>query len=167
MDNTLRETPEEFEHMITPNNYGGSIRILFVEDSDEDMEIVRHSLQESRISNISKHVHNAEEALQCLESTDKLFDWIFVDRNLTGSKMSGDELIKTICQNPVYNECKVIVLSGQKMTVEEETFFAELDIDISFPKPLTARNILDMVATKTKNVWIDLFKRHERPRATI
>lgn len=157
----LNEVPEEFEHMITPNNYGGSIRILFVEDSDADMEVVKHSLEESRISNISTHVHNAEEALDYLAHTNRMPDWIFVDRNLSGSIMSGDELIKTICLNPRYNECKVIVLSGQRMTVEEETLFAELDIDISFPKPLTARNILDMVASKTKNVWIDLYKRHE------
>lgn len=154
----LEETVDAFEHRTTPNNYGGSVRILFVDDSDEDMEIVKHSLKESRISNRFDHVHTAEEALEYMK-TKKTPNWIFIDRNLVGSKMTGDELIKTICKDPQYNEAKVIVLSGQKMSAEDETFFADLDINISFPKPLTARNILDMVSG-TENVWIDLFKLH-------
>lgn len=158
----FEETPDKFEHMITPNHYGGSVRILFVEDSDADMEVVKNSLDESRISNTFDHVHTAEEALTYLQQYEsKLPNWIFIDRNLGGIGMTGDELIKTICEDPKYNESKVIVLSGQKMTVEEETFFDDLDIDISFPKPLTSRNILDMIP-RTKNVWIDIFKRHNR-----
>lgn len=158
MENALREEPDSFEHMTVPNSYGGSIKILVVEDSDADMEILRQTLIQERISNIPDHVHNADEAIKSLK--EKKYDWIIIDRNLRGSGIAGDELIKMVCKNPQYNKSRLIVLSGQEMTIDDLTYFDDLDIHMFFPKPLTYENIRDIIKA-SKNLWKDIYKRHE------
>lgn len=155
----LREEVDNYEHLKIPEDYGGSVRILFVEDSDEDMELVQESLYAAHIFNRPAHAHTAERAWEILtESTSKLPDWIFIDRTLPGSMMTGDELIEKICKDERFLNCRVIVLSGGELTEHEKNRFTDLGVNVFFPKPLTARNILDMVGASA-NLWMDIFKR--------
>lgn len=158
LEPTLYEKPDDFEHLAIPEYYGGSIRILFVEDNDADMEVVVNSMQASRIANELRRARTAEEAWKFLETATRLPHWIFIDRILDGSVMSGDELIEKICRHDRFKDCRVIVLSGGFLNEHDKNMFTEFGVNVFFPKPLTARNVKDMVETSS-NLWHEIFIR--------
>lgn len=159
--NSLQETVDEFEHMLVPENYGGSISILLVEDSDADAHVVMEGLRQSRISNVVEHVYNADAAWQRLQSKKRVPDWIFIDLNLVHSEITGDELINKISQDTKFKETRVIILSGMPLSKEQEDKFFESKVNFFFLKPLKVVDIIDMVITSPANVWMDFYKKHE------
>lgn len=155
----LEEQVEAFEHFETPTGYGGSVKILFVEDNEADMELVRRSLGRAHVSNKFEHVSTGDAAWERLQDKSKpLPDWIFIDRVLHGGNMTGDELVEKIHKEEDLRKCEVIVLSAASLREDEEERFLKLGVSVYFPKPLTIRNILDMIET-SKNWWIDIYRK--------
>lgn len=154
----LKEEVDDFKHMELPIDYGGSLKILFVEDSDADIEVVRHTLAIERISNKIEHAYNAQEAWHYLQ--EKKYDWIFIDRNLDNAEMTGDQLIERVCQDKRFNKSKLIIISGSSLSEKDKIKFTELGVNVSFSKPLTVGEIDDMIKA-SENLWKSIYKRRE------
>lgn len=133
--------------------------LLFVEDNDTDMFLVKEIFKAKHISNTIEHVKSAEKALERLEDkTQYLPDLIFIDLNLHGSNMSGDELVTAIRRNNRYDDCTVAIITARDLTDLEKRNITDLRVDFVFPKPLLPINVLDMVE-KSKDLWIQIFKK--------
>jgi CheY-like chemotaxis protein len=129
--------------MITGSNPQTSVRVVVVEDDENDRDLLIRQLRKSQIDNHVKFLSNGEEALKFLadlpppEPFCDLFA-IFLDLKLPG--MSGVELLRKIRKIPGIQDVPVIIMT------------ASLD-----PRDLEACRDLEISAFISKPVTFDLF----------
>jgi CheY-like chemotaxis protein len=121
--------------------------LMFIDDSDADIDIVIHSFEKERIRFDYEHYRTAEDAIARLED-EKLPqpDIIFVDRFLAG-RLTGDDIVQYIRQanRLKFIDSKLVVLSGIELSASDMKKFTELDVDTFLPKPLQVLAVESMV----------------------
>ncbi len=86
------------------------IKILLVEDNEDDIELTRIALRKSKIINDLMVVRDGEEAINFLTNPETFIpDIIFLDLNLP--KKSGKEVLKEIKGNENTRRIPVVILT--------------------------------------------------------
>ena len=95
-------------------------RILYAEDSDNDIELTLAAFQESKLANPIDVVRDGEEALDYLfyrgAYSNRLKEApIFILLDLKMPKLDGIEVLKEIRKSENYKNIPVIILTSSKM----------------------------------------------------
>jgi DNA-binding response OmpR family regulator len=84
------------------------LRILYVEDNENDFLLFRHALQKSNVARDISHFVRAEDALEALEADRSGFDVIVADQRLPG--MSGLDLCTELTERNL--SIPLVLLTG-------------------------------------------------------
>src|SRR4051812_10461929 len=104
--------------------------ILVVDDSDNDILLVRRALQKARVLNPLITVRSGEEAVQYLAGEGKysnreeypLPDLVLLDLKMTG--MDGFEVLKWIRDHPTLRGMRVVVLTSSDRVFDVNQAYA-------------------------------------------
>lgn len=99
------------------------LSILYIDDDEDDISIFREALR--RISpSISFHpFDNGFDALNYLEQTSELPDYLFLDINMP--KMSGKEILRYLKQNHRLKVIPVIMFTTSNFEHEVKAFYKD------------------------------------------
>ncbi len=132
----------------------GALRILLVEDSNDDAILIERSLRRTGFGGELQRVVTAEEAIEYLkagaaEAATVLPDLIVLDLKLPG--MSGHDFLRWIRAELYLAMIPVIVLSSSPYWRDVSGSY-ELGAKTFFVKPLTPEE-LDKLATSIVAYW--------------
>lgn len=132
----------------------GALRILLVEDNEDDAILIERSLRRTGFEGELKVVVTAEEAIEYLRPSAReietvLPDLIVLDLKLPG--MSGHDFLRWIRAEPYLAMVPVIVLSSSPYWRDVSSSY-ELGAKTFFVKPLTPEE-LDKLATSIVAYW--------------
>lgn len=101
--------------MSDANKSGWPIEILLVEDSTDEAQLIMEVLREGRICNQVHWVEDGEQAMNFLRKQERHAsaprpDLILLDLKLP--RMSGQEVLEEIKQNPQWKRIPVVVLTS-------------------------------------------------------
>jgi two-component system, response regulator len=113
------------------------VPILIADDDQDDCQMIKEALQESRLLNELHFVHDGEELMKHLsrmiEKGHPLPGLILLDLNMP--KKDGREALKEIKSNPVLRQIPVVVLTTSK--AEEDIFKTyNLGVNSFITKPI-------------------------------
>lgn len=113
------------------------VPILIADDDQDDCQMIKEALQESRLLNQLHFVHNGEELMKHLnrmiEKSHPLPGLILLDLNMP--KMDGREALKEIKSHPLLRQIPVVVLTTSK--AEEDIFKTyNLGVNSFITKPI-------------------------------
>jgi CheY-like chemotaxis protein len=86
--------------------------ILYIDDDDEDREIFKEALSKVAPYNSVLEAQDAKEAMQLLQKTDTLPDYIFLDINLPG--IDGISFLREVKKDEKFKTVPVIIYSTSK-----------------------------------------------------
>lgn len=135
------------------------IKILLVEDNPGDVELVKRSLRNGKLTNVLYQVKDGVEAMKFLrnsnsEEKNPCPDLVLLDINLPNK--NGLEVLEEIKEDPVLKTIPVIMLT---------TSSADSDILLSYKhhvnafvtKPVDAQEFVETVKT-IEEFWLTLVK---------
>lgn len=145
----------------------GALRILLVEDNDDDAILVERSLRRTGFKGELRIVITAEDAIDYLkpsagEVEPLLPDLIVLDLKLPG--MSGQDFLRWIRAEPYLAMIPVIVLSSSPYWRDVSSSY-ELGAKTFFVKPLTPEE-LDKLATSIVSYWAASARENESDHDT-
>lgn len=113
------------------------VPILIADDDQDDCQMIREALQESRLLNQLHFVHNGEELMthlnRMIEKSHPLPGLILLDLNMP--KKDGREALKEIKSHPLLRQIPVVVLTTSK--AEEDIFKTyNLGVNSFITKPI-------------------------------
>ncbi len=132
------------------------VSILVADDDQDDCQIIKEALQESRLINQLHFVHNGEELLAYLkhksEKGHPLPGLILLDLNMP--KMDGREALKELKGNPKLRQIPVVVLTTSKA---EEDIFRTYDLGVNsfITKPI-AFDSLVTIMRELGRYWFEI-----------
>jgi DNA-binding response OmpR family regulator len=85
------------------------IRILLIEDDDDDIELLRDALQLNAVNCKIDEIREGDKAIPFLENSQRLPDVIVLDFNLP--KLHGREILSLIRASKTLNAIPVMVLT--------------------------------------------------------
>jgi CheY-like chemotaxis protein len=91
---------------------------MIVDDDIDDIDIFIDAALEVEPTADCISAQNGLDAINFINSTDTLPEYIFVDLNMP--KLNGKQLIGEIRKNPLLSNAKIIVYSTSKMNNDEE-----------------------------------------------
>ena len=124
-----------------------SITILVADDDADDRLMIRDALQENRLANDLRFVHDGEELLNYLNHRGKYRSptesprpgLILLDLNMP--RMDGREALKAIKSSPALRGIPVVVLTTSKA---EEDIYRTYDLGVNsfITKPVTFESLV-------------------------
>lgn len=128
------------------------VKILIADDDEEDRDLIKDALQESRLINPLEFVTNGEELMAQLKSNDVLPGLILLDLNMP--KKDGREALKEIKSDPRLKSIPVIILTTSK--AEEDVYRTyNLGVNSFITKPVTFSSLVD-VLNKVAQYWFEI-----------
>ena len=142
--------------------------IMLVEDRDDDVLLVRKSLERAWINNPLQVVRNGEEAMNYLAGEGRysrrteypLPDLILLDLKLPG--IDGFEVLQWIRRQPDFGSITVVVLTSSDAIRDVNRAYA-LGANSFLVKPLEFENFVE-TARILKTYWLKTNKRPETTR---
>lgn len=121
-----------------------SIRILQVEDDQDDIELMEQAFHDNGIRIQLVSVKQGDQVLPYLESSIDLPDVILLDLNLP--KMHGREILKLIKSRADWKEIPVIILTTSS-SMEDLDYCLRLGADKYITKPATVDGFKNTVTS--------------------
>ena len=135
------------------------VNILLVEDSDDDVILVRAALKHGRVANDLFVVHNGDDAMAFILNRGRYADsprpdLVLLDLNLPGR--TGQEVLEEIKQTPQLRSIPVIVLTTS--TEERDIMRAyEEQANAYVAKPLDLDEFFDAIRM-FEDFWLTLVR---------
>ena len=128
------------------------VSILVADDDEEDRQLIKEALQESRLLNPLEFANDGEELLHRLQSKKELPGLILLDLNMP--KKDGREALREIKSNPDFKRIPVIILTTSK--AEEDIYRTyNLGVNSFITKPVTFTALVD-VLNKVAQYWFEI-----------
>ena len=127
------------------NNRSDPIRILLVEDSDDDAFFFRWTLQKTGLPFDFHHAVDGQEAMQILEKgrqSGPLPDAVFLDLKLPG--LSGFDVLQWVQEQKFQPPLNVLVLSGSDQEADVRRARL-LGVDRYLVKPIRGDQFLELL----------------------
>ncbi len=133
--------------------------ILLADDDEEDRELARDALQDSRLANEMKFVYDGEDLLDYLRHRGRWSDEesprpgiILLDLNMP--KKDGREALQEIKSDDSLRRIPVVVLTTSK---DEADVLSTYDLGVSsfISKPVTFGGLVDVMKTWTR-YWFEI-----------
>jgi CheY-like chemotaxis protein len=136
-----------------------TVTILMADDDEEDCLMARDALQEGRILNDLRVVHNGEELLDYLHRRGRFAEGdaprpglILLDLNMP--RMDGREALRAIKSDPELRAIPIVVLTTSK--AEEDIVRSyELAANSFISKPVTFAGLVD-VMRDIGHYWLEI-----------
>jgi CheY-like chemotaxis protein len=142
------------------NPSGRPITILLVDDDDEDLQMTKEALRESRLGNDLRTAQDGEELMDYLLRRGHYSDaaespkpgLILLDLNMP--KKDGREALAEIKANPDLRKIPVIVLTTSKA---EEDIFRTYDLGVNsfITKPVTFSGLVEAMRVVSQ-YWFEI-----------
>ena len=144
------------------SSYAKPIIILMADDDVDDCRLTREALEEGRLANELKFVHDGEELLAYLKRRGKYADAtdetaprpgiILLDLNMP--RMDGRAALKDIKGDPDIRQIPVVVLTTSK---SDEDVYKSYDLGVNsyIVKPVTFEALVDILQTLEK-YWFEI-----------
>lgn len=130
------------------------VKILVADDDEEDRQLIKEALEESRLRNPLDFVHDGEELMKRLTNETDLPGLILLDLNMP--KKDGREALKEIKSNPKLKYIPVIILTTSQ--AEEDIYRTyNLGVNSFITKPVTFSALVD-VLNKVAQYWFEIVK---------
>lgn len=132
------------------------VSILVADDDEDDCQIIKEALHESRLINQLHFVHNGEELLKYLkhkyEKNHPLPGLILLDLNMP--KMDGREALKELKSNPHFRQIPVVILTTSKA---EEDIYRTYDLGVNsfITKPIAFESLVTIMR-ELGRYWFEL-----------
>jgi CheY-like chemotaxis protein len=145
--------------MSLPDGLSRPLTILLADDDEEDRELARDALQDSRLANEMKMVYDGQDLLDYLrhegrwtEATSPRPGIILLDLNMP--KMDGREALQAIKRDESLRRIPVVVLTTSK---DEADVLATYDLGVSsfITKPVTFGGLVEVMRTWTQ-YWFEI-----------
>jgi len=132
------------------------VPILIADDDQDDCQMIKEALQESRLLNQLHFVHDGEELIKYLnfklEKGHPLPGLILLDLNMP--RKDGREALKEIKSNPHLRQIPVVVLTTSKA---EEDIFKTYDLGVNsfITKPIAFESLVQIMHTLGR-YWFEI-----------
>jgi len=138
--------------------------ILVVEDNENDVLLIRRTLERSGIQNPRHFVKSGEEAINYLVGVGPYAnrerfpfpELVLLDLKLV--QMDGFEVLKWLRAHPHFKDLRVVVLTSSS-NIRDVNKAYQLGANSFLVKPLELENIASLFAT----IWIQLWKANNTP----
>ena len=138
--------------------------ILVVEDNENDVLLIRRTLERSGIPNPRHFVKSGEEAINYLVGVGPYAnrerfpfpELVLLDLKLV--QMDGFEVLKWVRAHPHFKDLRVVVLTSSS-SIRDVNKAYQLGANSFLVKPLELENIASFFAT----IWIQLWKANNTP----
>jgi len=138
--------------------------ILVVEDNENDVLLIRRTLERSGIPNPRHFVKSGEEAINYLVGVGPYAnrerfpfpELVLLDLKLV--QMDGFEVLKWVRAHPHFKDLRVVVLTSSS-NIRDVNKAYQLGANSFLVKPLELENIASLFAT----IWIQLWKANNTP----
>jgi CheY-like chemotaxis protein len=140
---------------------GRPVTILMADDDEEDCELTREALQDSRLANQMKFVHDGEELVDYLKRRGRYSDpsaeaprpgIILLDLNMP--KKDGREALAEIKADDALRRIPIVVLTTSK---DEEDVLRTYDLGANsfITKPVTFAALVEVMAN-WRRYWFEI-----------
>jgi CheY-like chemotaxis protein len=147
--------------MSTPSPERRPVTILMADDDEEDCELTRDALQDARLANEMKFVHDGQELIDYLRREGTYADAsadaprpgiILLDLNMP--KMDGREALAEIKADESLRRIPIVVLTTSK---DEEDVLRTYDLGVNsfITKPVTFAGLVEVMRTWTR-YWLEI-----------
>jgi CheY-like chemotaxis protein len=145
--------------MSQPDAPHRPLTILLADDDEEDRELARDALQDSRLANEMKFVHDGQDLLDYLRHEGRWTEEdaprpgiILLDLNMP--KKDGREALQEIKADEALRRIPVVVLTTSK---DEADVLSTYDLGVSsfITKPVTFGGLVDVMKTWTQ-YWFEI-----------
>ena len=147
--------------MSTPSPERRPVTILMADDDEEDCELTRDALQDARLANEMKFVHDGQELIDYLRREGTYADAsadaprpgiILLDLNMP--KMDGREALAEIKADESLRRIPIVVLTTSK---DEEDVLRTYDLGVNsfITKPVTFTGLVEVMRTWTR-YWLEI-----------
>ncbi len=137
-----------------------SVPILIADDDEDDRDMIRDALKESRLINNLHCVKDGEELMDYLNHRGNFEDQIknplpgLILLDLNMPRMDGREALKEIKTNPRLRQIPVVILTTSQ--AEEDIFRTyELGVNSFITKPVSFESFVKVMKT-LGNYWFDI-----------
>jgi CheY-like chemotaxis protein len=153
--------------MSTPNGERRALTILMADDDEEDCELTRDALQDSRLANEMKFVYDGQELVDYLRRDGRYADpavdaprpgIILLDLNMP--KKDGREALAEIKADESLRRIPIVVLTTSK---DEEDVLRTYDLGVNsfITKPVTFAGLVEVMRTWTR-YWLEIVELPDR-----
>jgi CheY-like chemotaxis protein len=143
------------------DRHGRPVTILLADDDEEDRELAREALEDSRLANEMKFVVDGQDLMDYLRRAGRYEDpdvdaprpgIILLDLNMP--KKDGREALAEIKADELLRRIPVVVLTTSK---DEEDVFRTYDLGVNsfITKPVTFAGLVEVMRTWTR-YWFEL-----------
>ena len=147
--------------MQSPDSEHRPFTILRADDDEEDRELARDALQDSRLANEMKFVHDGQDLLDYLRRGGRWADpsvdaprpgIILLDLNMP--RMDGREALAEIKADDDLRRIPIVVLTTSK---DEADVLSTYDLGVSsfITKPVTFAGLVEVMQTWTR-YWFEI-----------
>jgi CheY-like chemotaxis protein len=147
--------------MSTPSPDRRPVTILMADDDEEDCELTRDALQDARLANEMKFVHDGQELIDYLRREGAYADpsadarrpgIILLDLNMP--KKDGREALSEIKADESLRRIPIVVLTTSK---DEEDVLRTYDLGVNsfITKPVTFAGLVEVMRTWTR-YWLEI-----------
>jgi CheY-like chemotaxis protein len=148
---------------------GKPITIMLADDDEEDRELAREALQDSRLANEMRFAVDGQDLMDYLRRKGSYADpsvdaprpgIILLDLNMP--KKDGREALVEIKGDPALRQIPVVVLTTSK---DEEDVLRSYDLGVNsfITKPVTFAGLVEVMHTWTR-YWFEIVDLPECPR---
>ena len=137
-----------------------SVPILIADDDEDDRDMIRDALKESRLLNNLYCVNDGEELMDYLHHRGKFEDQIknplpgLILLDLNMPRMDGREALREIKTDPRLRQIPVVVLTTSQ--AEEDIFRTyELGVNSFITKPVSFESLVKVMKT-LGHYWFDI-----------
>jgi CheY-like chemotaxis protein len=132
--------------------------ILLVEDSEDNVFLVRHAMRKAGVTTPLEVVTSGEQALEYLGGSNGYSDWkqfplpviVLLDLKMPG--MSGFDVLKWIRQRPGLKALRVAMLTSSDMPSEIKLAH-DLGANIFLTKPVQLERLIQIMGTLNEH-WL-------------
>src|SRR5215469_9425707 len=132
--------------------------ILLVEDSEDNVLLVRHAMHKAGVTTPLQVVTNGEQAIEYLSGTNGYSDWnqfplpaiVLLDLKMPG--LSGFDVLKWIRQRPGLKALRIAMLTSSDLPSEIKMAH-ELGANIFLTKPVELGRLVEIMKTLNQH-WI-------------
>ena len=132
--------------------------ILLVEDSEDNIFLVRHAMRKADIATPLQVVTSGEQAIEYLSGTNGYSDWnqfplpaiVLLDLKMPG--LNGFDVLKWIRQQPGLKALRVAMLTSSDIPSEIKLAH-ELGANIFLTKPVQLERLIEIMKTLNEH-WL-------------